>query len=269
MDLLVSTSHSLLLVDGGGRRTELVHRGRGLYFGIACDGDRWFVAARDRMVSSETSAHDEHGVILVLDHRLRQVDEWRAPVPLRDMHEILWHDGRLWITCSFDNMVAILDPSKPHWEIWHPLGAPAEPPWDVNHFNTLAIDGGDLCVVAHNRGPSEILRFDPTTRALRSRAPFGVQAHTLRRIDGRLVTCSSAEGALVGDDGWRLEVGGFTRGIHDAGDEIYVGISQIAERKDRDFTTPHIAVFDRQWRRLRTLELPGEGLLLDIARAPA
>ena len=53
-------------------------------------------------------------------------------------------------------------------------------------------------------------RFRLEDRSLLSRAPFGVQAHNIRALgDGVLMTCSSADGALVATDGWRMEVGGF------------------------------------------------------------
>jgi hypothetical protein len=268
--LLVTTSHSLLTIDPASGAMAPVHRGQGLYFGVATDGERLFVAARRRMVSSEVSPHDEDGRILVFDRALRLTEEIGAPFPLRDMHEILWHAGKLWITCSFDNMVAIFEPATGRWEVWHPLGPTPEAPYDVNHLNSLAVAGGELLIVAHNFGASELLRFDMASRRLLGRTPFGVQSHNIRRLgDGTLVTCSSGEGALIGDNGWRLAVGGFTRGLLLDGKERYVGISEIAERKDRDLTTGRIAVYDSAWRLLRTLELPGEGLVLDIQEAPA
>ncbi len=268
--LLVTTSHSLLKIDPASGAVHPVHRGQGLYFGIATDGERHFVAARRRMVSSDVSPHEEQGRILVFDRALRLQDELAAPFPLRDMHEILWHAGKLWITCSFDNMVAIYEPATGRWEAWHPLGPTPQAPYDVNHLNSLAVVDGRMCIVAHNFGASELLRFDIETRTLLSREPFGMQSHNIRELDdGTLLTCSSGEGALIGSNGWRVDVGGFTRGILLREEEIYVGISEIAERQDRDLTTGRIAVFDREWRRLRTLELPGEGLLLDIQEAPA
>ena len=106
------------------------------------------------------------------------------------------------------------------------FGPTPQPPYDVNHLNSLAFDTGDLCVIAHNRGPSELLRFDPSSRALRSRTPFGLQSHNIRRTrEGALVTCSSGDGTLVSLDGWCLEIGGFPRGIALYEDETYVGIS--------------------------------------------
>jgi hypothetical protein len=191
-------------------------------------------------------------------------------VPLRDLHEILWHEGKLWITCSFDNLVAVFEPATGRWQAWHPLGPTPNAPYDVNHLNSLAIVDRELCMIAHNFGASELLRFDIESRALISRTPFGVQSHNiLERDDGVLVTCSSGEGALIGSNGWRLDVGGFPRGILAGERENYVGISEIAERQHRDLSTCRLAVFDREWRPLRTLALPGEGLLLDIKRFPA
>lgn len=266
--LLVTTSHSFLRVDPASGAFEPIHRGRGLYFGIATDGRGYFVAARGRMVSSETAAERERGRVLLFDAALRFVGELVAPFPLRDMHEILWHGGKLWVTCSHDNMIAIFDARTRRWERWYPLGRPAQPPYNLNHFNSLAMAGGALAIVAHNRGPSELLRFDPDRRTLLSREPLGNQSHNIRTTArGAWLTCSSGEGALVASDGWRLEVGGFPRGLLFGGSENYVGISEIAERRNRDLTTGKLRVFDRDWRPLRTLELPGEGLVLDIREA--
>jgi streptogramin lyase len=267
--LLATTSHSLLRVDPRTGAFEPIHRGLGLYFGIATDGRRRFVAARGRMVSSAVPHEEERGRILVFDEAMRLAGELQAPFPMRDLHEILWHEGRLWATCSFDNLVAAWDEASGEWEAWHPLGPTPAPPFDVNHFNSLAFVEGRLCVVAHNFGASELLRFDPATRELVSREPFGVQAHNIRvRPRGHLMTCSSAEGALVGTDGWRVETGGFPRGLLFEEGRCYVGISEIAERKDRDLTAPRILAFDPHWRLAGTIELPGEGLLLDLQPYP-
>jgi hypothetical protein len=262
--LLVTTSHSLLRVDPASGAIAPIHRGLGLYFGIATDGERYFVAARGRMVSSELPAEEERGRILVFDRALRLVENIEAPFALRDMHEILWHAGSLWVTCCYDNMVAIYHATTATWEKWYPLGPTPDPPYDVNHLNSLATVDGSLCVVAHNRGPSELLKFDPGSRALLSRDPFGVQSHNIRETGFGLITCSSGEGALVGMNGWRLDVGGFPRGLLLGAKENYVGISEIAERQDRDLSTARIAVLDSQWRPLRTITLDAEGLLLDI-----
>ena len=265
-ELLVTTSHSLLRVDTRSGEARPVHRGLGLYFGLATDGERWYVAARGRMVSSEVPPAEERGRVLVLGRGLEVEREIHAPFPLRDMHQILLHRGRLWLTCSFDNQLAIHDLASGAWEAWQPLGRPAEPPYDVNHFNSLAVIDGDLWVLAHNRDrpPSELLRFDLATRALLSRTPFGRQSHDIVPCGGHILGCSSAAGELIRTDGWRLPTGGFPRGIATLGAETFVGISEIAERRERDLGAGAIAVYDEQWRRIRDIPLPGEGLVLEI-----
>ena len=262
--LVVSTSHSLLLVDPASGEFTPIHRGNGLYYGIANHDGRWYVAARGRTPSSDSPGEEERGRILVFDADWRLVEAILAPFPLRDMHEILAHDGRLWITCSYDNMIAILDLRRAQWERWYPLGETPSPPYDLNHINSLAVSGDDMLVIAHNRGKSELLRFNQASRHLLARSPFGIQSHNIREDDGRLITCSSGDGTLVDAGEWRLEVGGFPRGLLLSDRLRYVGISTIAERHERDFTDGQIAVFDEDWHLMHTITLPREGLVLDI-----
>ena len=65
--LLVTTSRSLLLLDGTSGRGYRLDGGRGLYYGLAPRGDRTYVAARNRLASSAVPAAEERGQILVLD----------------------------------------------------------------------------------------------------------------------------------------------------------------------------------------------------------
>ena len=262
--LVVSTSQSLLLVDASTGKYETAHRGGGLYYGIANRGDRWYVAARGRTPSSDVPADVERGRILVFDADLTFMHALASPFPLRDMHEIMVHDETLWITCSYDNMVAVHDLARDTWGAWYPLGRTAEPPYDRNHLNSLAVIDSELMIVAHNWGASELLRFDLASRTLSTREPFGIQSHNVQRVDGDLLTCSSGEGTLIGASGWSLHVGGFPRGLLLDDHARYVGISSIAERRERDFTDGEIAVFDRAWQRTSTIPLEGEGLVLDI-----
>lgn len=267
MKLLVTTSRSLLLFDAASGEFRPVHRGAGLYYGIAATRRHYLVAARKRMVSSAEPAAGERGEILVFNRRLEQVGTWQAPFALRDMHEIKWHRNHLWVTCSHDNMLAVRTPDG-QWQQWYPLGEPEGEARDINHFNSLCLDGDDLWLLAHNRGPSEILRFDLASRALRQRAPLGRQAHNLWRLGGAWHTCSSADGAIVGEDGCSVPTGGFPRGIARLPGGWAVGVSALAERSQRDYSAGQIAIFDRRWQELRRHSLPGEGLILDLLPCP-
>lgn len=265
--ILVTTSHSLLLFDTDTGRARPLHRGAGLYYGIAFDGPRVLVGARRRLVSSPVPAERERGAILVFDRDLVQIDTWEAPFPLRDIHEIAVHQGTLWVTCAFDNLVALRHPDG-RWEAWYPLGRPEGPQRDVNHFNSMAFTEGRFHLLAHNRGASERLEFDLADRRLLARAPLGQQSHNLWRRDGEWVACSSGEGRLVGDAGLDVSTGGFPRGLVELpGGRVAVGVSELAERQRRDFTTGRILVFEAGWRLAHDWPLPDEGLVLDLRPA--
>jgi len=271
MSLIVSTSHSILTLNSGSDQAQVRRRGEGLYYGISRSehGDL-LVAARGRLVSDAAPMEGETGRILSLDDGWHAGKVWRAPFALRDMHEIAWSHGALWVTCCLDDLVAIRDASG-RWQCWWPLGEPtvgAEP--DRYHFNSLFFEGDLVWVLAHQRGPSRLLAF-PVEAALSSRtvAPtrvvnLGVQAHNIWRMEGGLSTCSSAEGCLVSEDGWRLKVGGFPRGVARVQGGWAVGVSELAERHKRDLTTGRVVFFDEEWRELGRVELAGEGLVLDL-----
>lgn len=261
--LLVTTSRSLLLVDTASGQYRPIHRGAGLYYGLAATPRHTLAAARGRMVSSATDPAHERGEILVFDRRLGLVDTWQAPFPLRDIHEIKWHRGHLWVTCSYDNMVAIRSPAG-QWQAWYPLGEPESPPRDRNHFNSLALEGDALWLLAHNRGASEILHFRLPDRTLLGRYLLGQQAHNLWRHGRGWATCSSAEGRIVAQDGLGVDTGAFPRGIAPLPDGWAVGLSQLAERDQRDYCDGQLALYDRRWRRVHAITLPGEGLVLDL-----
>lgn len=264
MDLLVTTSQSLLLLDTDTGCAVRLDGGRGLYYGLACDGEHLYVAARNRLVSSSVPSSEERGEILVFDRALRQCGSLRAPFPLRDLHEIAWHDGKLWATASYDNMVAIYDGRD--WEQWYPLGPQAD--GDVNHFNSLLFEPDRVWVLAHNRGPSELLAFSLAERQLVQRLALGDCGHNIWREDGRLYTCSSAESRLLSEHGFVLDTGGFPRGVAGDARTRCIGVSTLIERKERDFTSGTVLVRERDWRPRHAIALRDEGLVLDLLALP-
>ena len=274
MHLLLTTSHSFLCLDTDSGEFHPLDRGRGLYYGIAQHQNRLYVAARNRLVSSTVDPKEERGEILIFDPSLQPCGALRAPFPLRDMHEIAWHDDTLWITCSYDNMIACYHPHDERWERWFPLSEGAENNenteefCDTHHFNSFLLDDAQLWLVAHNRGASELLAFSPATRALTQRIALGQCAHNLWRENGTLFTCSSAEGKILGAHGLSIDTGGFPRGIVSTENARYLGISALAERQERDFTTGKIRIYDTNWHWQKDIELPGEGLILDLKPLP-
>jgi len=275
MKVLATTSQSVLLVDCCTGEAHVLHRGAGLYYGIARIGASHAVAARRRLVSSAVPREAERGCILIFDEALRQRAVLEAPFALRDMHQIAWFDGCLWVTCSFDDMIAIHDGAA--WQRWTPAipsaPATARPRRDVEndryHYNSFLVTGDEIALLAHNHGPSDVHFFDRRSRAFHRTVALGSQAHDLW-VDGEaLHTCSSIEGRLVGTSGWTLATGGFPRGVCFGETHRALGISALSERGQRDFASAAIALYDASWQVLHYVHLVHEGMVLDLAPVPA
>jgi len=255
---------------------SIVAKGQGLYYGLARDnlGDVW-VAARKALVSDQTPSWDERGTLLNLNSASSQPPVSVAPTqPLRDLHGIAVYNNTLWCTCSFDDAIAICALPEQAWTWWRPLTLGDTNSADQFHFNTLMFEAEWVWVLAHCRGPSWLMAF-PLTEALLGRtvAPLrkiqlGQQAHNIWRHDGELRTCSSGEGALLGENGWRLETGGFPRGVAKLSDGWVVGISELNERQDRDLSSARLNFCDANWQQTRQITIPQAGMVLDIITIP-
>jgi hypothetical protein len=260
----------VLLVDCLTGESNVLHRGSGLYYGIARIGSDIAIAARRRLVSSPVSREEERGCILRFDRDLRVRDTLEAPFALRDIHQIAWFDERLWMTCSFDDMIAVHDGAA--WERWTPEFPPVIDPTrsirdvdsDRHHFNSFFVASDEVALLAHNHGPSDLHFFDRRTRSFRRTVSLGSQAHNVWRDDDAFVTCSSIEGKLVGTNGWSLATGGFPRGVCFDADHRAIGISALSERGQRDFASAAIALYDPRWRLLHYVHLVREGMILDL-----
>jgi hypothetical protein len=269
--LLATTARSLILLEGRTGKGWRVDTGREHYYGIARGFGGYCVGVRCRSNASAVPKQDERGRILVFDAGLRLQGEIAPAFPLRDIHQVLAHQGLLWVACSFDDMVAVYDGRR--WGEWFPLGAPAAEPRDAHPFHSLSGFGDRLCVVAHNWGAttgkaSELFFFRLPGRELDATVTLGNQAHNAWMQDGELMTCSSGEGLLLGVNGSRVATGGFPRGVCNAGGETYVGITEFAPRPERDDSRGWIAAFGPRWVRRRTIFLEGEGMVTDLLAVP-
>jgi hypothetical protein len=262
MKIIATTSQSVLLVDCITGHAGVLHRGAGLYYGIARIGTNFAVAARRRLVSSSVPRPDEHGCVLVFDRKFHLLQTLEAPFALRDMHQIAWFDDRLWVTCSFDDLIAIYDGSR--WERWFPLDSSLGETNDRYHYNSFLVGNDEVVLLAHNHGPSDLHFFDRHSRAWRRSVPLGQQAHNIWTDDGAYVTCSSLEGKLIATSGWETTTGGFPRGACFGAKHRAVGISALSERGQRDWASGAIALYDPSWRPLHYVHLQREGMVLDL-----
>jgi hypothetical protein len=266
--ILVTTTQQVLLVVGDDVR--IVHDGSGLYYGLARFDDRIYVACEHQVVLG-AEPHDidaQRGSLLVLDRSLRPVDDVRPDdFPLRQLHDIEVIDGRVWATCSRDDLVAVHDPVTGGWERWVPdrgAGVAERAHLDRYHYNTIAPVAGGLQLLSHNYGLSQVLDYDLPDRELVSVIDFGIGAHDLFSIDGTLATCSSQESVLRATSGWVLRTGGFPRGIAFLDDGVVVGVSEFTARPYRHLATATVRRYDRSWAIRDEIAVPGAGLVFAV-----
>lgn len=262
VDIIATTSRSVLCLNLGKGTIQTLHQGDGLYYGLAQSKEYIFVGARKRMVSSDIPVWDERGVIHIFDHAFTYIKTIEPPFPMRDIHGMVYDEGILWITCSFDDMVAIWNGDT--WEQWYPLGDPPDNPRDIHHFNSIAIEDDILWLLAHNRGASEIYGFSKKTRQRLKSIPLGIQAHDVWKEKEKFFTCSSGEGAIISEDGFHLSTGYFPRGYIQYGRYRILGLSALAERHQRDYTTSLVRCYDEEWKLMGEINLENQGLILAL-----
>ncbi len=238
--LLIATGVALIWFEPFSGETRVIHSGRGTYYGIAYSDDAVYLAARGSMSDKANG-----GEILVFDHSLQYVRSITAPFPLRDMHQIVHARGRLWITCSYDDLIAVYDGER--WERWY-IAPDAVSARGALHLNSIYFSGNDVYVLAHKNGPSLIYRFDchdltTPTETIR----LGIAGHNIWFSGEDIYTCSSYDGLIVSRSGFLLETGDYPRGVAVGTDTTYIGVSRFAEREYRDKYACWIRAYDREW----------------------
>jgi hypothetical protein len=264
---LVSTTHHLLAIDPESRSLWRVHSGAGLYFGLAKGADGLlYTACRNTVLGPQDPQirASEEGTILVFDRELRVCGELRPPFPLRDLHGIACFDGRLWVTCAYDNMVAICDLATRTWERWYPAPNPEHRDRDIHHFNTIRFIGGHVCLLAHHFGPSELLFYAYPSLQLDSAIPFGCMSHDLFLFDNALATCSSGDGWIVNRSGQRLRTGNFPRGIAATPAGNLLGLSMHSPSDQRQMQDGILRWYASDWQFKTDYVLPRVGMVLDV-----
>ena len=152
--------------------------------------------------------------------------------PIRDPHDVCWHDGAVHITSSWDSTVWRLDPDGIMRAAWQGSGMP-----DSWHVNSLTVVDGRLHISAFGRfdrykawrseaGRTSGFVMDTTS----GKDVLAGLAHPHNPIwDGeRWYVCESTRGTLTecADDGRiirRARLRRFTRGMTISGDWAFVG----------------------------------------------
>jgi len=255
--LLVSTGRALLWIAQPPGEVRIIHQGKGTYYGIAYSQDVIYVAARGSMTDAENN-----GEILLFDHRLNYVTSLKAPFPMQDMHQIVFARGKLWVTCTYHDLIAIYDGNE--WETWH-VDPSAATSRGRLHLNSIYVEGDDIYVLAHQHGPSTIYRYTyPDLSEPVEVVQLGVASHNIWINDGDLYTCSSFDGLIVSRGGFCLKIGEYPRGVAVGTNRTYVGVSRFAGRENRDRFASWIRAYDANWAPQTVWRLESLGQVTEI-----
>jgi len=259
---LIATTQYVLVLDKN-HALRIIHSGSGLYFGLARDENYIYIACQKEVACNLRM--NAHGSILIFDKKsLTLTDELIANFPLRDIHDIALFDDKLWIACSRDNLIAIYDFSTQCWSKWYPNSDVQDQ--DVNHFNTITLIDNKIGIVAHNFGASDLFFFDRISLKLNSVLHLGYQAHNIFLVNDAIATCSSGQRLLINTKGWALRLGSYPRGIAWNKKSILIGISEFTERGLRPTACGVLRIFNKKWRHVKDILLPGVGEVTAILK---
>lgn len=231
--LLVTTTTAAWVLDTGTGQAFRIHQGCGVYYGITFSEDTLFIACRNAAVGAERAT--QNNVILCFDRDLVQREVLTAPWPIRDVHQIFYHDGTLYICATYDDVVLEYDVVLRSWRRWHPFGDPDGAP-DQHHINSILVDR-DGILLAGNAPEGWAARFGRDRVYLEeNRCPIGLGTHNVWRERGKMMVCSSTEGGIRSEDHQLriVQEHGWVRGVASVGRETYVGVSQNLVRDARE-----------------------------------
>jgi hypothetical protein len=187
-----------------------------LYYGITWHKDNMFLAKRYL---------NKGDAIEILDRNLDYVDTIGLS-GVTDVHQILFHNGNLYVTSTGSNLIYIYDENLEEVDIWAP-----DPDFhgkDINHFNSLWMGIERAYVVAHNGGGSQIYAFDLLSRELIYIADIGMGSHNVYYHEGEVITLSSDDGYIVSSKGkvYNLNRNKYPRGLVVSDNHSIVGLSE-------------------------------------------
>lgn len=283
-DLLIATSQAVFTFRRGS--LNCIHHGFGSYPGISWDEKFVYLAARrDHRIPVIEGAQN----ILVFDPDFNWVGSIQG-LKFVGLHQIYFYDGRLYICNTGIEKIDIIEK-----ETMDRIGIiekkrDGRSPWrfnysvsrwdysmigrDVNHINSIWIDGGIIYVVEHREGPSKVKYFSETYELL-GEVDIGDKCHNVYVEDGKLFVCSSETECIIIRD---LSTGkdriintsqyaeGFPRGLARTSDRWYIGISQRGTREERHLPEGlgSVLAFDDDFNLIHKIILKNVGQVLDI-----
>jgi hypothetical protein len=262
LQALVATSKYLLLVDIESGEKKILNDKYGLFYGITWDENYIYVAVRWYPSLTPTS-HIERPRLLVFDFNFKLQECQKFDVYARGLHQISFYDSKLYCSCSRDDSFIIRENGE--WRTWYPSSNSEDHNKDTHHFNSIWFNEGNLFIVGHNNGPSDVWEFSYPDFTLKNKYRVGSHIHNVWKENGILTVCNSRNGRIETIQNQLIcETGGFPRGVA-IGDEInLVGVSDIANRSNRWLSRGKVNIYTKDWKMITSLDLGKCGQVLEV-----
>ncbi|MCL5033285.1 MAG: hypothetical protein M1542_08585 [Thermotogae bacterium] len=266
MKLFITVGNQIAIVEND---QVIYHPLNEFAHGIEIFNNQLFIAVREFQSIIDYN-------IKVFDLKFNLIKTLQSPYKLQDVHEIMIHNNKLWITCAYDDKIVIYDFETDKWQEWYPLGIPEPIPniedirkYDHHHFNSIMIDENYIYLMANNLqyAHSELHTFDLSFNHLSS-IQIGKQSHNIWEKGDELLVCSSAEQKIIGTKGFNLDLSDketFIRGVTITPEgDIYIGASLIAPREERQLLYSKIYHLDKNYKLLDTFTMDQIGAIYAI-----
>ena len=252
MKLLVTTSKALIVVDynGADSKVEILHEGRGAYYGVTELEGNYFVTARDDKLP-RTMVTSENGVLLKFDGNFNYVGESSPDhFNMRGLHGVVSWKGSIVCAITHSDCLGVFDGKT--WGSWQSIEKVRPDDPDNYHINTLVVKDDVLLQLSKSVFDSTLDCINEYSElygpSIKTHEPYGTYTHDIWFEDGAIWSIEFQSSSVVSNRGDRIKLDqGLTRGITITDDSYYVGVSAPSHRQSRHNTTGKILRFDKNW----------------------
>ena len=228
------------------KRIPFFKKGGFGFFGIASWNNQVIVASRENFSRQQFAKHSEDVQLYRFDNSGQNPRPIAKIQGVADVHQIAIDGDLCFLTDTGHNQVTVYDMKTNKVLSQIEVGAERE---DVNHINAVTVDKGTLYIGLNNRGKQDAqvlsismskLDFDkPMNQAYAGAEILTMKElmHTpdLEKVGDDWVVSASHQGAVYRAQPTEMlcEPGKWVRGIAASENGVWVGISELLDRKNR------------------------------------
>ena len=262
--LAVTTTQDFYFLDEDDGSLWKIDEGNGVYYGISFSDDCLYLATRQAAYGKDRTG--QRNIILCYDKKLEIIEALSPEMPLRDVHQIAFDEGCLYVCSTFDDRIGCYNLQLKEWQFWAPFGPEQDLGCDKHHINSITLTADEVLMAGlHPTG--WVARFDKKTRRLTQEKQWlGSQTHNVWLEKSKLYICSSLEGGVRSESGDFIKIAerSWVRGYCEKNGDRYLGLCETRFRKDRPSSNCCIVQCAPDFRIKRSFWIPQSGMVHDL-----